>query len=243
MASTSCTSERVFQLSLSSLALLAHQLQQSSDSFTGPRKAATMAITPAMAERISLVLWKRTITRTNEAFSRPTFATSSFHSFWSLQIRVSIRTIHWWISPSDNCYTADVCKMWWGSPRRSQTSLCWRQLHPKEKVWDCPSPVSSWMRPTSWALSRQRWRRTATLHCPQGGAYRREQHCINTGTSWKLYADKRKDAHCDEEKRTGFNALRLWWYFLWGRSLSLLSSRSGCRSDSSDCVLHRKLVF
>lgn len=86
MASTSCTSERVFQLSPISLALLAHQLQESSNSFTGPRKAATMAITPAMAARISLVLWKRTITRTNEAFSRPTFATSSFHSFWSLQI-------------------------------------------------------------------------------------------------------------------------------------------------------------
>lgn len=89
MASTSCTTERVFQLSLSSLALLAHQLQESSDSFTGPRKAATMAITPAMADRISLVLWKRTITRTNEAFSRPTFATSSFHRFWSLQITES----------------------------------------------------------------------------------------------------------------------------------------------------------
>lgn len=101
---TSCTSERGFQLSLSSLVLLAHQLQESSDSFTGPRKAATMAITPAMADRISLVLWKRTITRTNEAFSRPTFATSSFHSVWSLKIKsVPIRTIHRWISPSDSC--------------------------------------------------------------------------------------------------------------------------------------------
>lgn len=94
MASTSWASEGVFQFSPSSLALLDHQLQEGSDSFTGPRKAATMAMTPAMADTISLVLWKRTITRTNEAFSRPTFATSSCHSFWSLNITKSPNQNH-----------------------------------------------------------------------------------------------------------------------------------------------------
>lgn len=38
---------------------------------TGPTKAATMLSTPVMTEMISLVLWKRNITRTKEAFSRP----------------------------------------------------------------------------------------------------------------------------------------------------------------------------
>lgn len=39
---------------------------------------------PVRTERISLVLWKRRITRTKEAFSGPTFDTSSSQSLWSL---------------------------------------------------------------------------------------------------------------------------------------------------------------
>lgn len=52
---------------------------------TGPKKAATMARMETRADRISLVLWKRRVTRISEAFSKPLLATSSFHSLWSLQ--------------------------------------------------------------------------------------------------------------------------------------------------------------
>lgn len=58
-----------------------------------------MATTPAEADRISLVLWKRTMTRTNEAFSRPTFATSSCHSFWSLRITSNPNQNHPQVDP------------------------------------------------------------------------------------------------------------------------------------------------
>lgn len=52
---------------------------------TGPVNTATMAKAPTRVEKIILVLWKRRITRTREAFSRPTFATSSSQSLRSLQ--------------------------------------------------------------------------------------------------------------------------------------------------------------
>lgn len=52
---------------------------------TGPKKAATMARMETRVDRISLVLWKRRVTRISEAFSKPLLATSSFHSLWSLQ--------------------------------------------------------------------------------------------------------------------------------------------------------------
>lgn len=51
---------------------------------TGPVNTATMDKAPTRAEKIILVLWKRRTTRTREAFSRPTFATSSSQSLRSL---------------------------------------------------------------------------------------------------------------------------------------------------------------
>lgn len=83
---------------------------------TGPRKAATMTRTPTVTDRISLVLWKRRNTRPSEAFSRPTFATSSCQSLWSLHrhnhktVNILVPRLHvLTCQRARNCYFSHIC--------------------------------------------------------------------------------------------------------------------------------------
>lgn len=84
---------------------------------------------------------------------------------------------------------------------------------------------------TGWDLSQER---TGHQSCSEEDNQVVGKQCVDGG----------EDTHCGEEKRMGFNVWRLWWYFLWGGSFLSPLSRSGCgAADSTDWLLHRKLVF